>query len=200
MTFTIDHALSCKKGGFISLRHNEIRNFTEKLLKETCHDVALEPNLQHLGGVITSTSSNTAEEARVDISVRSFWVAGQKAFLDVRVFNPLAKRYATLTTPKSYEINEREKKRLYNERILEVEHGSFTPLIFSATGGMSRETRKFYKRLAEMLSEKRKCSYSTAMTWLAIKLSFAFVRSMVTCIRGSRSTRRNDEIHELRTS
>ena len=31
-TFSIDHALSCPKGGFISLRHNELRDFTAKVL------------------------------------------------------------------------------------------------------------------------------------------------------------------------
>ena len=35
-SFSIDHALSCKKGGFISLRHNEIRNVTANLLSEFC--------------------------------------------------------------------------------------------------------------------------------------------------------------------
>ena len=48
--FTIDHALSCKKGGFVSLRHNKNRNITASLLRETCEDVRIEPCLQHLTG------------------------------------------------------------------------------------------------------------------------------------------------------
>jgi len=28
-----------------------------------------------------------------------------------------------------------EKKRMYEERVREVEHGTFTPLVFSCTGG-----------------------------------------------------------------
>jgi len=47
----------------------------------------------------------------------------------------LAKRYATLDPQKCYDMNEKEIKREYNERVLEIEHGSFTPLVFSATGG-----------------------------------------------------------------
>ena len=45
---------------------------------------------------------------------------------------------ATVTPPwkTCYRIHEREKKRSYEERIREVEHGSPTPLVFSATGGM----------------------------------------------------------------
>ena len=38
----------------------------------------------------------------------------------------------------TYGLNEKEKK-LYNERILEIEHARFTTLVMSATGGMGRE-------------------------------------------------------------
>ena len=45
-SFTVQHALSCPKGGFLSIRHNELRDFTASLLKEVCHGVATEPSLQ----------------------------------------------------------------------------------------------------------------------------------------------------------
>ena len=35
--FTIKHALSCKRGGFVSLRHNQIPRNTASLLNEVCH-------------------------------------------------------------------------------------------------------------------------------------------------------------------
>ena len=41
-TFNIQHALSCKKGGFISIRHNHLRKLTARLLQETCRDVCIE--------------------------------------------------------------------------------------------------------------------------------------------------------------
>ena len=47
----------------------------------------------------------------------------------------------------------KKKTKQYNERILQVNRGTFTPL---ATGGMGSESRKFYTRLSEMISEKRK--------------------------------------------
>ena len=68
-----------------------------------------------------------SDEARVDIAARSFWITGQVTFFDVRVFNPIAKRYVHMDTSKAYQLNEKEKKKNYNERILEVERGSFTP-------------------------------------------------------------------------
>ena len=48
--FTIEHSMSCPKGGFPSIRHNEIRDLTAKLLTEVYHDVSVEPDLQTLTG------------------------------------------------------------------------------------------------------------------------------------------------------
>ena len=186
--FTIDHALSCKKGGFVTLRHNQIRNITACLLKEVCHDVRIEPPLQQLTGEnLHERISIKTDEARVDISARNFWIAGQMAFFDVRVFNPNAKRYVSQELSKTYDINEKEKKKQYNERILQVEHGSFTPLVMSASGGMGRECSKFYARLSEMLAEKRNQNFSITSSWIRRKICFALMNSVCMCIRGSRS-------------
>ena len=49
--FTIDHSMSCKKGGFVTLRHNNIiRDITAKMLGEICKDVAIESVLLPLTG------------------------------------------------------------------------------------------------------------------------------------------------------
>ena len=52
---------------------------------------------------------------------------------------------------------------------------------------MSRECQKFYARLAAMISEKRKQSYSLVASWLRRKLCFALINSVCMCTRGSRS-------------
>lgn len=44
--FTIEHSFSCPKGGFPTIRHNEIRDLTANLLTEDCHEVQVEPKLQ----------------------------------------------------------------------------------------------------------------------------------------------------------
>ena len=135
--------------------HNHIRNITSILLKEVCKDVRVEPQLQQLTGEYLQHSTAAGNEVRLDISARGFWQAGQMAFLDVRVFNPNAKRYANIELSKAYEINEKEKKKTFNERIHQVEHGSFPPLVMSATIGMSRECKIFYSRHAEMICKKK---------------------------------------------
>ena len=80
------------------------------------------------------------------------------------------------------------KKREYGQRIRDVEHGFFTPLVFSTSGAMGREATTFYKRLAYLLSDKQDKAYSLIMGWLRCRLSFAILRSAIMCLRGSRSS------------
>ena len=49
-------------------------------------------------------------------------------------------------------------------RNLEVEHGSFTPLVFSAVGGMNTAATVMYKRLASILADKHAQSFSITMS------------------------------------
>ena len=151
-----------------------------------CKDVRVEPPLNPLSGEKINQTTNTKDDARLDIAARGFWTPGQKAFYDVRVFNPIAKRYRNMTITKACELNEKEKKRNYNQRILEVEHGSFTPIVFTAMGGMGRETKSFYKRLSELLSDKRNEQFSITTSWVRRKVIFALLRSVILCLRGSR--------------
>ena len=53
---------------------------------------------------------------------------GQQAFFDVMVFDPNANRYLNKAVPQCYIQNEKEKKHQYNEGVLEIDHGSLTPL------------------------------------------------------------------------
>ena len=112
---------------------------------------------------------------------------GSRAFFDVRVFNPLAQCYSRSTLKAAHKSNENSKKREYNQRILEVEHGSFTPLVFSCFGGMSVECSNFYNRVAEKIAEKRDIASSMAKSWIRTKISFSLVRTTHMCIRGSRA-------------
>ena len=182
-SFSVDHSMSCKVGGLIILRHNELVDVTTDLLSTVCKDVIKEPTLQS-----TPDSSN---DLRADISVRGFWEKLQRAFLDVRVFYPFAPSYFNQSLGTSMKAMEKSKKRKYNQRVLDGENGTFTPLIFSSNGGMSKETKRFYSRLSELISEKQNVDYSTASSWFKRKLSFSLLRTTVICIRGSRSRKYN---------
>ena len=55
--------------------------------------------------------------------------------------------------PQCYIQNEKEKKRQYNERVTEIDHGSFTGLVFSIFRGMGGEYSTFYNRLAKKVEK-----------------------------------------------
>ena len=86
---------------------------------------------------------------------------------------------AGLTTPQ-----EEEKKRKYQQRVLDVEMGSFTRLVFATNGGMGADCNCFLKRLAEKLLEKNEEPYHITITWIRTLLSFEILRSAHTCVRG----------------
>ena len=89
--FSVDHALNCPTGGYPTLRHNELRNFTTEILLEVCADVCTEPPLQSLlGETLTYATANVED----DISAAGFWEGQhQKAYFDVKVFNLNASSY-----------------------------------------------------------------------------------------------------------
>ena len=74
----------CTPGGFITLRHNHIRNVTAELLSEVTKDVKIDPVLQSLTGeTFEQRIANTSNDARLDISGKRFWTKYQMAFFDV---------------------------------------------------------------------------------------------------------------------
>ena len=70
------------------------------------------------------------------------------------MFNPFAPTHCSVSLTQCYRHAELEKKRKYEERIHEVEHGTFSPLVFSCTGDMGPLATAVYKRIATQLSEK----------------------------------------------
>ena len=165
-SFNLQHALSCPKGGLVITRHNELRNLTAEMLGKICKKVVIEPLLRPLMGEEVPKFSNSSNQARADVSTRGLWINGQTAFCDVRVFNPLARCHLHHSLPAVHKKNENEKKREYNQRILQVEHGSFTPLVFSCFGGISRECILFFSHTAERLTNRRKEPKSKTSAWI----------------------------------
>ena len=119
--------------------------------------------------------------------LKGFGVVIPEKFFDVRVFNPSASSYRNTAVASLYRQFEREKQRRYEQRVREVEMGSFTPLVFSTFGGMGGAATTVYKRLASLLSAKRDQSYGLVMSWLRCSISFSLLRSAITCLRGARS-------------
>ena len=96
--------------------------------------------------------ANSQDGARLDVRAQGFW---GDAFFDVRVFNPLAPSNRWPTLPQCFRSHEREKRRAYEQRVREVEHDSFTPLAFAATGGMGKAANITCARIVSNCGEER---------------------------------------------
>ena len=110
--------------------------------------------------------------------------------MDVRVVHPNSPSYIDKTPEQIYEQHEREittvgiTKRNYNSRVLQVERGSFSPLIFTTTGGMGPEATKYHRQVAKLLADKRGEEYSHVMNYVRTKIRFSILKSTLVAIRG----------------
>ena len=115
-SFSVEHALSCNRGGFPTLRHNEVRDLTATLLTEVCTNVEVEPPLQELSGEVLTRSANSESGAHSDIAVDGFWEPGRvRTFCDIRVFNPFA---PTNRKPSLFPLPIKLKRRRRNVNII----------------------------------------------------------------------------------
>ena len=69
---------------------------------------------------------------------------------------------------------------------MEVDQGSFTPLVFTVAGGIGGEGRAFYSPLARLLLLKNGIEKFKVTSWIQSKVNFALLRSMLLCLRRSR--------------
>ena len=87
----------------------------------------------------------------VHFKVSDFWQNGQTAFFDIRVTHVNATSSKQKSCENIYRDNENSKKREYLQRVIDVEHSAFTPLVFGTNGGMGRECHRFLSNLSEKL-------------------------------------------------
>ena len=180
--FTVDNTLSCLKGGFIHGRHNEIRDLLAAVLKEVSYDVSCEPALAPLTGEVFPSSANSAD----DIAARGFWKRCERAFFDIRVFNPYASTHRRQTLSSSFTVTEREKKRPYNG-LWKLSNGPFTPVVFC-------ETHPLLSSLADKLATRKNFARSIVLSWLRRKIAFTLLSAQVLCVRGSRAWQKSTHI------
>ena len=195
--FTVNHALTCKKGGFIAQRHDTIRDLLTSHISKVCRNVETEPLLQPLDNEVFNLQSTVmSREARLDMKAGGFWTPGVTAFFDVRVTHVNSRSNQGKHTATIFKEQENEKKRKYNQRVMDVEMGTFTSLVFGTNGGMGLDCQNFLRTLANKLSSKNKEPYANVISWLRIQLSFAVLRSVHRCVRGSRYPFKSREVSE----
>ena len=176
------------------MRHDKIRDVEASILRDVCKDVKIEPELLPVGDIPVG-SSTTAERARLDLSAVGVFSQMERTFGDVRVTHLNSPTYAGMSIGKVYATQEKEKKQKYNERIMQVEKATFTPLVFSTSGGMGPECTKFHKKVAELVSNKTKEDYSKVMNHIRTRLRFTLLKSVLIGIRGERGKSRKSIVN-----
>ena len=182
----IDHALSCQLGGYVIMRHNRVRDLEADLMKEVCHNVQVEPQLLPIEKDRLDGGSNTRKKARLDVAGVGVWGAYEKTFLDIRIMHPNSESYKDMSIESVYKHHEKLKKKAYNERVLQVEKGSFTPIVGSTFGGMGIEANRHHNRIASLIAQKRNEEYADVINYIRTRLRFSLLKSVLTAIRGVR--------------
>ena len=188
--FNMDHAMQCLYGGYIHRRHDRIRDLFAKLLDGVAYGVEVEPRLQPVSGEVLTAGTSVDDEARLDFAGKGFWQQCEMAYFDVKVFSPFAKTHMSKPLDTVFKNQETIKKTKYNDRIIKIEHGSFTPVVLSSYGGLGRESSCFLSKLIEKIANKQDTETSLVANFVRTKVSFELVRSQVACIRGSRSLKK----------
>ena len=112
--YSVCHALSCKKGGFVSQRHDGVHNLLTSLIGRVCTKIEVEPHLQPLDNErFNLRSAVTSPEARLDFKAGGFWSRGVTTFFDVRVTHVNSKCIRGKTTTAIFKEQEEEEKRRY---------------------------------------------------------------------------------------
>ena len=172
----------------MSLRHNSLRDSIANTLKDSgCTDVMIEPPLLNTAGAILRSGSNISDGARLDVSARSVWNPLERASLDIRVFHAQAQSNRDhKTIARMYQHHENLKKIAYNDRVLQIEKGVFTPVVFSTAGGMGKEAQSLIQRIAERCARKCGQRYSDTISHIRRRLRFDLLRTTIIALRGHR--------------
>ena len=152
-------------------------------MREVCHDVKVEPPLLPLA-TGNKTRGNTTDKARLDVSGVGVWGQHERTFIDVRIMHPNCDSYINKPIEEVYLDHENRKKNEYNERVIQVEKGTFTPVVMSIFGGMGKEAEKLNKRLATLIAKKKKERYADVLGYMRTRLRFNLLKSILITIRG----------------
>jgi hypothetical protein len=158
--FSLGHAMTCKKGGLVLLRHNDVVAEWHHLCAQALPPSAVsdEPLIYSARGGNAGAAAPGAEpppELRGDVGVHGFWRRGATAIFDVRVTDTDAPYHRGQDPHKILAKHEKEKKDKYVDACL-VRRRTFTPLVFSVDGLRGTEASAATKKLASRLSAKWK--------------------------------------------
>ena len=148
------------------MRHNAVRDVVAVFVRTVCEEASTEPALiQLIGNEGLARGSYLEDNARLDVAFRGFWLPLQKMFLDVSFTHPNAPSIRARKLGPLLKSFENYKKEMYDNGVVQVEHASFTPIVFVTNGAMSEKAERFHSVLADKMSEATDCSYANTMKY-----------------------------------
>lgn len=89
--------------------------------------------------------------------------------------------------------HEKEKqKHQYNNRVINIEHGTFTSLVFSLSGSVGKECSMLHKHMAQKIVNITGERYEKIMSIIRCIMSFLILQFCSICIRGSGSLQKSE--------
>ena len=143
--------------------------------------------MQPLDNETFTNSTCTEDDAGLQISAKGTWGSRfERSFHDVKIFSPYAPTNRIKDANESYLLHEILLRVKYQDRIVDIEDVSFSPLIFATTGGASRITHKLIRLIASLIAQKTNERYSEVINFIRTRVSFSLLKSTILCIRGCR--------------
>jgi hypothetical protein len=197
--FSINHALKCKYGGLIILRHDEVTRELIELGTMALRPAAVrdEPLItpvpkQHPTQTNNPNSKNNPpvddpsnDGDRGDILFRGLWKNQHETMVDIRVIDTDANAYKHQNPHDVLRKQEKEKKQKYLRACLD-QRRSFVPIVVSTYGLIGREGNNLLKQMALRLTAKWEQPYSVVRGFVNARINLAILRATNLCIRGSR--------------
>jgi len=201
---TVEHALSCKKGGLVHIRHDDVADEWRYLCGTALSfgRVEREPRIYSSVGRLVREAGEAAETPaagerdemqttgeRGDAGVHGFWQRQRMAIFDVRITDTDARSARGRDYTKILAAHEKEKKDKYLDPCHQMRK-DFTPLVYTVDGIAGREARNAERRLAAHLGMKWKKGYSEMVHYVRVRMALAVVRANSLLLRGSRDRQR----------
>ena len=197
--FSINHALKCKFGGLIILRHDEVKRELIELGIMALRPAAVrdEPLITPVPRQQTATQTNNPNPTinpvedpskdgdRGDILFRGLWKNQVETIVDIRVTDTDANAYKHQNPHDVLRKQETEKKKKYLRPCLD-QRRSFVPFVVSTDGLIGREAKNLLRQIALRLTAKWDQPYSVVKGFVNSRISLAILRATNLCIRGSR--------------
>ena len=111
-------------------------------------------------------------------------ISHQRAYFDVRVFNPYAPSYQSVPVSTCYCCNEQQKRRAYDQRVRDVEMGCSHHLSFQLLVAVDQLLMLSLRNWLHALPPARESPTVT----LQCHIGFSLMCSAVLCLRGCHSS------------